>query len=167
MATFTISKVQSQEDLEDIIILFEHYARSLGIDLSFQDFATEMASMPGKYASPSGRLLLARSKITGAAIGCVGLRQFGSDAICEMKRLYVDPSGRGLGVGKALAVAVVEEAKRLGYHAMRLDTLPSMASARALYKSLGFEEIMPYYDTPIEGTIFLELTLRRDADAAT
>ena len=166
MATFTISSAESQQDLKDTIFLFEQYAKSLGIDLSFQDFETEMASMPGKYAPPNGCLLLARSENTGTAIGCVGLRQLGANGICEMKRLYVDPKGRGLGVGKALAIAVVHEAKRLGYRCIHLDTLSSMASARALYKSLGFVEIDPYYDTPIEGTIFLELSLRSD-DAAT
>ena len=165
MPAFTIAAVESQQDLKDTIFLFEQYAKSLGIDLSFQDFETEMTSMPGKYASPNGCLLLARRENTGTALGCVGLRQLGSDGICEMKRLYVDPKGRGLGVGKALAMAVVQEATRLGYRCIHLDTLSSMASARALYKSLGFIEIDPYYDTPIEGTIFLELSLR-SKDAA-
>ena len=161
MSSFKISKLESPEDLKDTTYLFEEYAKSLGIDLSFQDFASEMASMPGKYAPPNGSLLLARISTTGTAIGCVGLRPLGSNGFCEMKRLYVEPSGRGLGVGKALAVAVVEEARRLGYTAMRLDTLPNMASARTLYKGLGFREISPYYDTPLEGTIFLELSLQK------
>lgn len=159
MKSFDIKHIQSTEDLKDAISLFEQYAKSLKIDLSFQDFANEMASMPGKYAPPSGCLLLARNKDTGAAIGCVGLRGLETHAICEMKRLYVDPNGRGLGVGRALAVAVIEEAKRLGYTAMRLDTLSSMESAKALYKALGFKEIGSYYETPIEGTVFLELSL--------
>ena len=161
MRSFTIIKSESAEDLKDTIVLFEEYAKSLGIDLGFQDFATEMASMPGKYAPPNGSLLLARLDTTGTAIGCVGLRPLGSNGVCEMKRLYVEPSGRGLGVGKALAMAVIEDAKRLGYSAMRLDTLPTMASARTLYKGLGFREISPYYDTPVEGTIFLELSLQK------
>ena len=160
LATFSVSKVASQEDLGDTIMLFEAYAKSLGIDLSFQDFATEMASMPGKYAAPAGSLLLARDNASASVLGCVGLRQLGSDGCCEMKRLYVDPKGRGLGVGKALAEAVIEDAKRLGYRKMRLDTLPSMDSARGLYKKLGFTHISRYYDTPIEGTIFLELSLQ-------
>ena len=142
-------------------MLFEAYAKSLGIDLSFQDFATEMKSMPGKYAPPNGSLLLARENVNGDAVGCVGLRSLGGDRCCEMKRLYVDPKGRGLGVGKTLVEAVIEEAQRLGYQAMRLDTLPDMTSARKLYKSLGFTEISSYYDTPIEGTIFLELLLQK------
>src|ERR1700761_8940719 len=121
MATFTISTVESQQDLNDTIKLFEAYATSLGIDLTFQDFATEMSSMPGKYAPPTGSLLLARDT-AGEAIGCVGLRPLGTEGMCEMKRLYVDPKGRGLGVGKALAEAIIDEANRLGYHAVRLDT---------------------------------------------
>lgn len=155
--SFLISKVVSQQDLSDTISLFEAYTTSLGIDLTFQDFATEMAQMPGKYSSPTGTLLLARDN-NGEPIGCVGLRQL-DDGICEMKRLYVNPKGRGSGLGKALALEVVKEAKQLGYSAIRLDTLPSMASARGLYKSLGFVEIEPYYSTPLEGTIFLELKL--------
>lgn len=156
--TSSVSKVASEQDLADTIKLFEAYAVSLGIDLAFQDFASEMAQMPGKYAPPAGTLLLARNE-DSEAIGCVGLRRLQGD-ICEMKRLYIDPKGRGTGLGKVLAREVVNEAKCLGYTAMRLDTLPSMASARALYESLGFVEIAPYYKTPIEGTIFLELKLQ-------
>lgn len=156
-ASFTVKPVTTQADLNATILLFEAYAASLGIDLTFQDFANEMTSMPGKYASPAGTLLLAESP--AGAIGCVGLRPFGSHGHCEMKRLYVDPKGRGLGVGKALATAVINEAKRLGYKAICLDTLPTMSSARALYESLGFRETEPYYNTPLEGTVFLELPL--------
>ncbi|KAK5116297.1 hypothetical protein LTR85_009269 [Meristemomyces frigidus] len=108
--------------VEATIKLFEAYAQSLGIDLTFQDFAAEMASMPGE------------------PVGCVGLRPLAADGYCEVKRLYVDPKGRGTGVGKALAQRVLQEAKRLGYRAMRLDTLPHMECARALYKSLGFKD---------------------------
>jgi putative acetyltransferase len=159
MAGFTIRKVTSEIDLEDTIRLFEAYAASLGIELAFQDFATEMASMPGKYAPSSGGALLLARNTEGEAIGCVALRAMPTEGSCEMKRLYVDPAGRGLGVGKALAVAAIGVAKELGYRAMRLDTLPSMSSARALYKALGFVEIDAYYSTPIEGTLFLELSL--------
>ena len=160
MASFSISKVTSPEDLADCIKLFEAYTKSLGIDLTFQDFATELASMPGDYAPPTGSLLLARGW-DGIAIGCVGLRPLGSDGICEMKRLYVEPTARGLGVGKVMAEAVIDAATRLGYKHVRLDTLPNMTSAVALYKALGFEKITPYYNTPIEGTIFLELNLQK------
>lgn len=138
----------------------EVYTASLGIDLTFQEVDTEMATMPGKYSPPTGSLLIARNT-AGEAIGCVALRQLGDEGYCEIKRLYVDPKGRGLGVGKALAVSMIEEARQLGYKAIRLDTLPSMDAARRLYKSLGLVETQPYYDTPIEGTIFLELQLRR------
>jgi ribosomal protein S18 acetylase RimI-like enzyme len=156
--SFSISQVTSKQDLNDIIRLFEAYALSLGIDLAFQDFATEMARMPGKYSAPRGTLLLARNN-DGEPLGCVGLRPMAANGICEMKRLYVDSKGRSLGMGKALAVAVISEAKRLGYTAMRLDTLPTMTSAIGLYKALGFVEIGAYYSSPIEGTIYLELSL--------
>lgn len=156
---FTITKVSTPEDLTATITLFEAYATSLGIDLTFQDFATEMASMPGKYSPPTGTLLLARTASNNEAVGCVGLRPLSDDGIAEMKRLFVDPAGRGLGIGKALAERVIQEAKALGYRAIRLDTLPSMVSAQALYKSLGFREIEAYYRTPLEGTVFLGLQL--------
>ncbi|KAK5720944.1 hypothetical protein LTR15_006906 [Elasticomyces elasticus] len=133
-----------EKDLADIAELFKAYAQSLGIDLAFQDFSTELANLPGN---------------SNQAVGCVGLRSLPDSACCEMKRLYVSPQGRGAGLGRMLAEAVVQEAKCLGYKAMRLDTLESMSSARALYKSLGFWEVEAYYETPLAGTIFLELTL--------
>lgn len=157
--TLTVSKVQTAGDLKSVISLFEEYAQSLGIDLSFQDFATEMAQMPGKYGPPIGTLLLARSR-EDEAIGCVGLRPFAKAGHCEMKRLYVHPHGRGLGVGRKLAQTVIAEAKELGYEAMLLDTLSTMASAQALYKSLGFVEVAPYYDSPLQNTTFLRLDLK-------
>ncbi|KAK5697103.1 hypothetical protein LTR17_024009 [Elasticomyces elasticus] len=147
-----------EKDLTDIAELFKAYAQSLGIDLAFQDFSTELANLPGKYATPLGALLLARNN-SNQAVGCVGLRSLPDSGYCEMKRLYVSPQGRGAGLGRKLADAVVQEAKRLGYKTMRLDTLESMSSARALYESLGFREVDAYYETPLAGTIFLELTL--------
>ncbi|KAI7280701.1 hypothetical protein KC345_g4619 [Hortaea werneckii] len=168
---FTISPAKTQEDLNAVSQLFEAYALALGIDLSFQAFASEVATLPGKYASPTGCLLVARDR-GGRSVGCVGLRRLPADeddggddspragvSCCEMKRLYVDPSQRGSGLGRLLAESVVSEARRMGYRRMRLDTLPSMLSARALYKTLGFREIEPYYRTPIDGTIFMELEL--------
>lgn len=154
-----VSKVQTPQDLKATISLFEEYAHSLGVDLSFQDFATEMTQMPGKYAPPTGALLLARNQ-DNEAIGCVGLRPFAKVGHCEMKRLYVHPNGRGLGVGRMLAQAVILEAKELGYEAMLLDTLSTMESAQALYKSLGFVEVPPYYDSPLQNTTFLRLDLK-------
>ena len=155
---FAITSVRSPEDLAATKALFEIYAVSLGVNLSYQNFVAEMAAMPGKYAPPKGELLLARGK-DGAAIGCVGLRPLANDGICEMKRLYVAPEGRGLGLGNALAEAIVREARRIGYREMRLDTLPSLVAAIALYERMGFAAIPAYYDTPIAGTLFFSLPL--------
>ncbi len=157
-AGFKIEAVRSPEDLKATMALFDAYAASLGINLSYQNFVAEMADMPGKYAPPQGELLLARDK-DGAAIGCVGLRPLADEGCCEMKRLYVAPPGRGLGLGKALAEAIVGDARRIGYREMRLDTLPSLTAAIALYARMGFVKIPAYYDTPIKGTIFLSLRL--------
>jgi ribosomal protein S18 acetylase RimI-like enzyme len=157
-APFRISPVRSAPDLEATVALFNAYADSLGIDLAYQDFSAEMAAMPGKYAPPAGELLLARD-IQGEPLGCVGLRPIKPDGCCEMKRLYVPPRGRGLGLGKALVDAIVMEAVRIGYREIRLDTLPTMTEARSLYRKLGFVPIDPYYDTPIAGTVFLARSL--------
>ncbi len=153
-AAFAITAVRSATDLADTIALFTTYANSLGIDLAYQGFADEMAAMPGKYAPPAGELLLAR-RADGEAIGCVGLRPLDPTGCCEMKRLYVSPRARGLGLGRALVDAVVAEAQRIGYREIRLDTLPTMDEAIGLYGKLGFETIAPYYVTPIEGTRFM------------
>ena len=158
MASFTIHPVRSAADLEATKALFDAYAASLGINLSYQKFVEEMAAMPGKYAPPKGELLLARGG-DGAALGCVGLRPLEETGTCEMKRLYVTPEGRGLGLGKALAERVVDEARRIGYRKMLLDTLPSLTTAVGLYDRMGFARIPAYYDTPIPGTIFMALTL--------
>lgn len=157
--TFFIQPATSPEDIIDVASLFEAYAQSLNIDLSFQNFSTELSDLPGKYGPPSGALLLARREDTNKAIGCVGLRPLDSKGVCEMKRLYVTPQGRGSALGKALVKQVIEEAKGIGYRFMRLDTLESMREAQQLYKKLGFLERKSYYDTPIEGTVFLELDL--------
>ena len=126
--------------------LFRAYASSLDVDLSYQNSEAEMEAMPGKYAPPAGKLLLARYS-NGTPLGCVGVRPIEPQGCCEMKRLYVCPEGRGFGLGERLVNAVVKEAKRIGYREMRLDTLPSMAGAIALYHKLGFEPIEPYYET--------------------
>jgi ribosomal protein S18 acetylase RimI-like enzyme len=110
--------------------------------------------MPGTYAPPSGELLLARDP-AGAALGCVGLRPLPVPGICEMKRLYVCPAGRGKGVGQALIAAIIGVAGRIAFREMRLDTLPSMATALGLYRKAGFSEIPAYYETPVEGTVFM------------
>jgi len=136
--------------------LFEEYASSLGVSLDFQNFDAELADLPGDYRPPAGLLLLAWWE--GEPAGCVALRRL-EDAICEMKRLYTRPRFRRLGIGRALCEAVIEEARRGGYERMRLDTLPSMEAAKAMYLSFGFREIAPYRYNPIEGARFLELEL--------
>jgi ribosomal protein S18 acetylase RimI-like enzyme len=150
---FQIKPVRSYADLEATVQLFNAYASSVGIDLGYQDFATEMATLPGKYATPTGELLLARDS-HGEPLGCVGVRPINPDGCCEMKRLYVSPKARGLGLGGALIDAIIREAVRIGYSEMRLDTLPTMAKAIFLYKKAGFTPIEPYYETPIAGTLF-------------
>ena len=136
--------------------LFQEYAESLGFDLCFQNFEQELNDFPGQYSPPRGRLFLAVSE--NQPIGCVALRDFGRD-MCEMKRLYVRPDFRGQKVGRLLAETVINTAKEIGYDCMRLDTVPSMKSANLLYKSLGFKEIKPYRPNPIEGALYLELSL--------
>ncbi|KIW99699.1 uncharacterized protein Z518_11112 [Rhinocladiella mackenziei CBS 650.93] len=160
----SINPVRNTTDLADTTSLFYAYASSLGFDLAFQNFDAEMAGMPGKYSPPEGELLLARNA-AGKPIGCVGLRPLPSTGegatVCEMKRLYVTPSGRGTGVGKALASSIIAAAERLGYGEMRLDTLPRMVAALNMYRAFGFEDIAAYYETPMEGTHFLSLRLPR------
>jgi GNAT superfamily N-acetyltransferase len=158
-SSFSIQPATTAEDLLEITNLFTAYAESLNIDLSFQDFFAELANLPGKYSSPNGILLLARNAEDGA-IGCVGLRPLDDEGVCEMKRLYVTPEGRGTGLGKRLVEEVIQRAKGMGHQVMRLDTLASMEAAKALYMRLGFVERDAYYDTPIEGTVFFELDLK-------
>jgi ribosomal protein S18 acetylase RimI-like enzyme len=142
--------------LNDARDLFEEYAASLGVDLEFQHFHAELRYLPGDYTPPAGRLLLALWH--GEAAGCIAVRPL-AEGICEMKRLYVRSRFQGLGIGRALAVAVINEARTIGYARLRLDTLPSMTRARAMYAALGFRDIAPYRYNPIEGTAFMELLL--------
>ncbi len=153
-----IIPAQTAADLAAAASLFRAYAASLPISLDYQDFEAELAELPGKYAPPRGALFLARNS-AGAALGCVALRPFDGSEVCEMKRLYVAPGGRGLGLGRALAEVIIAEAARLGYREMRLDTLPSMTAAVSLYGSVGFQPIAAYYDTPIAGTLFFSKKL--------
>jgi ribosomal protein S18 acetylase RimI-like enzyme len=156
---FDLRQAVSPEDVATARALFEEYQQSLGFSLCFQNFDAELAGLPGAYAPPSGRLLLAFEG--DAPAGCVALRKIG-DEICEMKRLWVRPGFRGTGLGRRLAEALMAEARTIGYRRVRLDTLPSMRAAQALYASLGFRDIPPYNDHPIEGTRFMEATLARD-----
>jgi ribosomal protein S18 acetylase RimI-like enzyme len=151
--SFRIFPAKTVADVDATASLFRAYAASLPIDLAYQGFEAELAALPGKYAPPSGALLLAR-RADGEAIGCVALRANEPEGCCEMKRLYVSPEGRGLGLGRALVTAILAEAARIGYREIRLDTLGTMTGALALYQKAGFEPVPPYYDTPIAGTIF-------------
>jgi len=158
MKRVVIMPAQSKADLEDVAALFRAYAASLPVDLGYQGFEAELAGLPGKYAPPAGSLLIARAP-SGEALGCVAMRPIEAESICEMKRLYVTPASRGMGLGSALVQAIVERARDAGYREMRLDTLPTMQAARAMYARAGFREIDAYYPTPVEGTIFLALPL--------
>ncbi len=151
-----ILQVNTTQNLEFARALFKEYTASLGFDLDFQNFKEELANLPGDYAPPDGRLLIAfwQEQVTG----CVALRKL-EDRICEMKRLYVRPQFQGKGIGKALAEAIIEKARKIGYFRMCLDTISSMDRARALYLSLGFKEIAPYRYNPIKGAAFMELGL--------
>jgi len=141
------------DDLPEVKALFLEYVRSLDVDLSVQGFDREVEWLPGDYAPPRGALLLANAN--GATVGVVAMRPLEPGA-CEMKRLYVRPEARRSGAGRLLAEAVLESARHAGYECMRLDTLPTMTAAFALYRRLGFREIPPYRHNPIEGTRFLE-----------
>jgi GNAT superfamily N-acetyltransferase len=145
------------QQADDVRALMREYAAGLGIDLGFQDFDAELAGLPGKYAPPRGCVLLAWQD--DAALGIVGLRPL-DETVCEMKRLYVRPAGRGQQLGLRLAEAVVRVARDSGYAAMRLDTLPQMKAAQRIYTSLGFHPIPAYVFNPVEDALFLELDLR-------
>jgi putative acetyltransferase len=177
---FTISPVRAPRDLQDIKTLFIAYADSLDIDLSFQSFSTELSTLPGAYRPPYGEIFIARRTCTQSppqnqdqdqapdqAIGCVALRPLTTPSAskgrywyCELKRLYVHPSARGLGLGRALAEVTLQRAREIGYREIRLDTLGSMEEARGLYGKLGFENVRGYYETPVGGTVFLGMELK-------
>jgi ribosomal protein S18 acetylase RimI-like enzyme len=152
-----IAAALSADDLVLARELFLEYARSLDFELCFQSFDAELAELPGKYAAPRGRLYLAR--VDGDIAGCIALRPL-ETGVCEMKRLWVRPAYRGHGVGRALCDRLVDDARQIGYRVMRLDTIgATMQKAVGLYRALGFREIPAYYDNPIPGALYLELTL--------
>src|SRR5215213_8257190 len=151
-----IFQANTQEDIGQARTLFNEYAAGLGISLCFQNFDQELNNLPGDYAPPDGRLLLATDDDQIA--GCIAMRKLGA-GVCEMKRLFVRPAYRSTGLGRVLVSSMIDEARKLGYTHMRLDTLPGrMDKAIALYHSIGFVEIEPYY-TSVEGAKFMELNL--------
>ncbi len=152
-----IFQANTHDDIENARSLFEEYAAGLGISLCFQNFDRELANLPGDYAPPDGRLLLATEDDQLA--GCIALRKLG-DGSCEMKRLFIRPAYRGKGLGRVLVAAIIDEARQLGYTRMRLDTIPGrMDQAIALYRSIGFVEIEPYYENPIQDAKYMQLEL--------
>lgn len=160
---FEIASVRTERDVEATRQLFREYAASLDFDLGFQDFERELRELPNEYAPPRGRLLLARVEESPA--GCVAVRPLDEEC-CEMKRLYVRRGFRRLGLGRALAQAAIDVGRTAGYARMRLDTVPQMAAARALYRTLGFREIDAYRFNPIQGTAYMELTLPKASGEA-
>ncbi len=151
-----ILKAETEEQLQQIRTLFLEYAQSLHFELCFQNFDEELKHLPGEYVPPHGQLILAVEQ--DQAAGCVVLCRI-DERTCEMKRLYVKPAFRHRGIGRALAVEIISMALSSGYECMRLDTIDTMGSALALYRSLGFKEIEPYRFNPIDGAVFMELDL--------
>jgi GNAT superfamily N-acetyltransferase len=152
-----VERAVKEADFDEARVLFQEYAASLGFGLEFQDFKEEMASFPGEYSAPAGCVLLAWDG--DRAVGCVALRPLEGTA-CELKRLFVVPGSRGTGLGRDLTLRIVEEARRLGYERMRLDTVEAMVEANTLYASVGFRRIEKYRHNPLEGAVFMELDLR-------
>lgn len=161
-AAVKVVRADTREQIEQARKLFLEYAEWLGFSLCFQGFDKELAELPWEYASPAGRLLLAHAEGAGEPAGCVAMRPL-NGSICEMKRLYVRPAFQGRGVGRALAEAVIAEARAIGYRRMRLDTVADkMQAAVAMYRTLGFREIPPYRENPMEHTLYMELELHQN-----
>ena len=156
----TIRQAESESDVADARAIFREYETWLGLDLCFQGFADELQNLPGKYEAPAGRLYLAR--VGDSTAGCIALRPLANN-LCEMKRLFVREQFRGMNIGRILIEKVIEDARQIGYAAMRLDTFPpKMKRAVQLYESYGFQEIPPYYDNPNDGVLFMELQLHKN-----
>jgi ribosomal protein S18 acetylase RimI-like enzyme len=152
-----LCRAETDERIDEARRLFKEYEEATGVDLCFQNFAEELAALPGVYAPPTGRLIL--GYVDDEAAGCVALRRL-EEGVCEMKRLYVRRVFRGTGLGRKLAEAAIGEGVEIGYERMRLDTLPQMSAAIAMYRTLGFREIEPYRFNPVGGALFMELSLR-------
>lgn len=157
MSDYRIRPAQFPDDAETVRQLFREYVDWLGMNLDFQGFEAELADLPGKYARPGGICLIAVSS-DETALGCVALRPLDPET-CEMKRLYLRPAARGLGLGRALSVAVIDAAKAAGYRRMVLDTLLSLKDAIRIYDQLGFRRIAPYYPNPLPDVVYMGLTL--------
>lgn len=161
MPAITLIDGHLPDRVGDLRTLFREYADWLAVDLCFQDFEAELARLPGEYAPPQGRAVLA--EVDGQLAGCVGLRPI-ADGWCEMKRMYVRDHARGLGLGRRLAERIVADGRSLGYAGMRLDTLDRLVAAKAIYASIGFRETPPYYDNPLDGVQYFALPFSTAAD---
>ena len=157
-----ILQAQTADDIETVRALFREYERFLKVDLCFQGFAEELATLPGRYALPQGRLLLAWAGEQAA--GCVALRPL-ENGVCEMKRLFVRPAYRGRGLGLMLAQRIIHEAIAVGYTVMRLDTLDTLERAMRIYENLGFQRCAPYYANPLPGVVYWQRALSKPAPA--
>ncbi len=155
-----IRQARTANEIEIVGQLFREYEAFLGVDLDFQSFEEELAGLPGKYQCPDGELLIGQEG--NQVLGCVALRRLDEHS-CEMKRLYVRPEGRGTGLGRQLAEAIIASARDLGYATMRLDTLGRLSEAMQLYESLGFRKTEAYYDNPLSGVVYWALDLSYQA----
>ena len=158
MGNILIKRAETQLEIDQVRKLFIEYREFLGEHLGFQKFERELAALPGEYSRPEGELLIALEG--DRAVGCVAVRRFDQN-ICEMKRLFVRAEARGEGTGRKLAERIIEEAGDIGYELMRLDTLDRLTEAMILYRSLGFRRIDPYYQNPLSGVVYWELSLKK------
>lgn len=161
ICTMNIIRAHTRKHVDEIRTLFREYEAFLGENLCFQGFEEELAGLPGKYAPPQGVLLLAMTE--DRAAGCGALRKL-EEGVCEMKRLFVRPEFRDLGLGRTLAQHLVDEAIRLGYSTMLLDTLDRLKRAMAIYASMGFLPTEPYYQNPLKGVVYWKLDLEQPKD---